>query len=590
MKKHDLIKNNYDVNKPDNFSRKKIITYFLKQYFNLNNKKIKYGGSGKNKWTSLIHNGVKFSPEYEQKNIPIIYNGKEIYLEKNAEECAFLYAKYIGSEYAEMSIFNKNFFNDWKKVLGKNTEILSFDLCDFSLIKQYIDNEKDKKKQLTQKNIQETTQESTQENKQEITQQSDQKIDEDKIYKEAFLDGKKQDVSNYKIEPPGLFIGRGKNPNLGKIKKRIYPEDITINISKDAPIPVLPDFLKDHKWGKIVHNRKMEWLASWKDNITGKTKYLWLSNHSDLKASGDEKKFDLARKLKKNIKSIIEINEKNLNSSELKIRQIATALYFIDKLAIRVGNEKGEDSADVVGVTNLRVEHLDLSVNDEITLNFLGKDSVPYTNTVTVDKIVYQNIKEFVKDKNKIDQVFDKINSNDVNVYLQSFMKNLTAKVFRTYNASNLFQKELRKITKKYEGQENKEKDIMDEFIKANLKVAKLLNHQKKISKGFKGQVDKISENLEKLKKQLAKAKKSTKKNQKTISKIKERIKAYKSKKEIVKEMKNISLDTSKANYLDPRICVAFMKQNNLDVNKIFSKALQKKFTWAFNVDENYKF
>ena len=54
--------------------------------------------------------------------------------------------------------------------------------------------------------------------------------------------------------------------------------------------------------------------------------------------------------------------------------------------------------------------------------------------------------------------------------------------------------------------------------------------------------------------------------------------------------MKNISLDTSKANYVDPRIVVAFMKKNNLDVNKMFSKALQKKFFWAFDIDENYKF
>jgi hypothetical protein len=38
--------------------------------------------------------------------------------------------------------------------------------------------------------------------------------------------------------------------------------------------------------------------------------------------------------------------------------------------------------------------------------------------------------------------VFDKITSNDINKYLQSFMKDLTAKLFRTYNASNIFQKE----------------------------------------------------------------------------------------------------------------------------------------------------
>jgi DNA topoisomerase I len=54
--------------------------------------------------------------------------------------------------------------------------------------------------------------------------------------------------------------------------------------------------------------------------------------------------------------------------------------------------------------------------------------------------------------------------------------------------------------------------------------------------------------------------------------------------------LKNISLGTSKANYIDPRITVAFMKLHDLPLDKIFSKALQKKFNWAFSVDETFKF
>jgi DNA topoisomerase-1 len=566
--------------------RVEILKYFLKQMFQ-SDKDIydrKNGGNmfliarskgSKNKWSTLSHNGVKFPPEYIQKNIPLIYDGKEILLEKNAEECAFLYAKYLGSEYVMMNTFNKNFFSDWKRILGNETIIKSFELCDFSQMKKYLDTEKEIHKE---------------EKKQKKTE-DDFEMDDDSRYKVCIVDGKIQEVSNYRMEPPAVFIGRGKNPNLGKIKRRIYPEHVTINIGKDDPIPVIQDSLTGHKWGKIVHDRKAEWLCSWKDNITGKTKYLWLSSYSDIKTSGDQKKFDFARKLKKKIKGIKEENDKNLKSDDLKTRQIASALYFIDKMGLRVGGEKGEDSgADTVGVTNLRTEHIKLSENNTISLSFLGKDSVPYENTVQVDPIVYKNIKEFIKDKDKYDQIFDKINSNNVNKYLQSFMKDLTAKVFRTYNASNLFQKELNKISNKYLGQEDKQKEILDEFIKANLKVSKLLNHQKKVSKGFKGMVDKITENLDKLKKSLAKARKSKKKNPQKIDQIKEKIKASKSKKEIVKEMKNMSLETSKANYLDPRCTVSFLKKHKLDIDKIFSKKLQKKFEWSFNVDENYKF
>lgn len=33
--------------------------------------------------------------------------------------------------------------------------------------------------------------------------------------------------------------------------------------------------------------------------------------------------------------------------------------------------------------------------------------------------------------------LFDRIDASDLNIYLKNFMDDLTAKVFRTYNASN---------------------------------------------------------------------------------------------------------------------------------------------------------
>ena len=554
-----------------NYSRKEIIKYFLKRTFANSHRTHNLHRENKYKWSTLQHNGVKFPEKYVQQSIPLLYNGKKIVLSKEAEEYAFLYAKYVDTDYTNNNTFKKNFFNDWKKILGKGSEIESLDLCDFRLMKEHLNNIKDEKQK-------------------QKKEQTDKKQDEDEIYKKVIIDEKIETISNYKMEPPGLFIGRGKNPHMGKLKKRIYPEDVILNIGKDSIIPTPPE---GHKWGKIIHDRTVEWLASWKDNITGKTKYVWLSPESDIKGNNDQKKFDIAKKLKTKNKTIIEENEKNMKSDDIKIRQIATALYFIDKLAIRVGNEKSEDETDTVGVTNLRVEHLQLTDGNTVKLSFLGKDSVPYENSIVVDNLTFNNIKEFMKDKNKDDQIFDKINSHYVNKYLQSFLKNLTAKVFRTYNASNLFQKELKKISNKYETVEKSDqvkKLILDDFAKANAKVAKMMNHQKNVNSGYKKQVNKISETLSNLKTKLIKTRKSVPKNQTSINKIKEKIKSYKSKKELVKEMKNISLNTSKANYIDPRIVVAFMKKNKLDVNKMFSSALQKKFNWAFSVDESYKF
>lgn len=46
-------------------------------------------------------------------------------------------------------------------------------------------------------------------------------------------------LGNFRVEPPGLFRGRGDHPRMGKLKARIYPRDITINIG-EAPVSTAP--------------------------------------------------------------------------------------------------------------------------------------------------------------------------------------------------------------------------------------------------------------------------------------------------------------------------------------------------------------
>jgi DNA topoisomerase-1 len=555
-----------------------LLKYFLGLQFDHDIKKHNIIGGAKkteNKWKTLKHNGVVFQPLYERRNVPIIYNNKNIYLNDNAEEAAFLYAKYIGSEYSKSSTFNKNFYNDWKKMFKTEEEkqIKNLSECDFSKIVDEL--EKEKSKKLKQKEIEKEK------------PKTDTKLDAEDKYSVAVVDGIEQPVANYIMEPVGIFLGRGKNPNLGKIKRRIVPEDIIINIGKDETPPKLPEFYKNHGWGKIINNRQVEWLASFHDTITNKIKYVWLSHDSHFKSQSDSSKFEIARKLKKKIKKIREANDENMKSDDIKIKQIATAFYFVDKLALRIGNEKSEDTADTVGVTSLRNEHVTLLPNNTIELDFLGKDSVRYHNKTVVEKQVYDNIKEFKNKKEPYEELFNFIKSSDVNKYLQSFMKDLTAKLFRTYHASHMFQKELNKILNKFPS-DDKQKwstaEILDEYTKANIKVAQLMNHQKNITKNDKSG-EKIDEMIKKLR---AKLKKTTKDSVKAT--IKEKIQKYKSKKELKKSLKNISLGTSKINYIDPRITISFMKKFDLPIEKVFSKTLQTKFKWAFDADVNFNF
>jgi hypothetical protein len=85
-------------------------------------------------------------------------------------------------------------------------------------------------------------------------------------------------------------------------------------------------------------------------------------------------------------------------------------MYFIDKLALRAGNEKGDDEADTVGCCSLRCEHVTLEQPNYIIFDFLGKDSIRYYKRVPVDDQVFKNIKIFKQNKEDGDNLFDRVN------------------------------------------------------------------------------------------------------------------------------------------------------------------------------------
>lgn len=98
-----------------------------------------------------------------------------------------------------------------------------------------------------------------------------------------------------------------------------------------------------------------------------------------------------------------------LKSKVMKERQLATAVYFIDVLALRAGNEKGEDEADTVGCCSLRYEHITLEPPNFLVFDFLGKDSIRYYNRVQVDEKVFKNIKLFKDQTSEGDMLFDRV-------------------------------------------------------------------------------------------------------------------------------------------------------------------------------------
>ena len=548
----------------------------------------------KHGWKVFEHNGVMFPPAYIPHKIPLIYNNEPILLTPEQEEYATIFARYIGTDYYNVSIFKKNFFSDWKTLFDKSTPIKDINLCNFSKIKSHIDKIKEKQKSLSS------------EEKRREKQKKDKLAER---FKYAVVDGKKQPVGNFIVEPPSIFIGRGSHPSLGCIKWRVYPSDITLNLSKGAPLPEIDISKfsspipknKTLKWGNIVHESKSYWLASWKDLITGKTKYVWLSDKSDIKASKDEVKFNTAKELGAIIGKVRKTYMENMTTSkDIKVRQIATAVYFIDIFALRVGNEKGEDEADTVGTVSLRVEHIKILDDNKIELDFLGKDSVRYINTFNILPPVYENLQKFIKGKAKDENIFHLISTNDVNKYLKKFMKKVTARVFRTYNSSKLYQDEIMRLLKEYnkkEGVYNKNtphyspdmgfsynvdtevvpasnyrklslSDVLKILNDANIAVAMLCNHQKNVGSNQSSLKDKIN-----------KLDKNSKTYKEKVKKLKEKEKSS-----------HLALGTSKLNYIDPRITVAFLKKNKIEPSEYYNERELVKFKWALSIDKDFIF
>uniref|UniRef100_A0A8B9G1H9 DNA topoisomerase I n=1 Tax=Amazona collaria TaxID=241587 RepID=A0A8B9G1H9_9PSIT len=550
------------------------------------------------KWKFLEHKGPVFAPPYEPlpENVKFYYDGKVMKLSTKAEEVATFFAKMLDHEYTTKEIFRKNFFKDWRKEMTpeEKSTITNLSKCDFTHMSQYFKAQTEARKQMSK------------EEKQKIKDENERLLKE---YGYCVMDNHKERIANFKIEPPGLFRGRGNHPKMGMLKRRIMPEDIIINCSKDSKIPPPPP---GHKWKEVRHDNKVTWLVSWTENIQGSIKYIMLNPSSRIKGEKDWQKYETARRLKKCVDKIRNQYREDWKSKEMKVRQRAVALYFIDKLALRAGNEKEEgETADTVGCCSLRVEHIKLHPELDgqeyvVEFDFLGKDSIRYYNKVPVEKRVFKNLQLFMENKQPEDDLFDRLNTSILNKHLQDLMEGLTAKVFRTYNASITLQQQLKELT-------NPDDNIPAKILsynRANRAVAILCNHQRAPPKTFEKSMMNLQSKIDAKKEQLAdarrelksakadakvrrdeKSKKSVESKKKAVQRIEEQLMKLEVQATDREENKQIALSTSKLNYLDPRISVAWCKKWGIPIEKIYNKTQREKFAWAIDMaEEDFEF
>ena len=521
---------------------------------------------------SLRHNGV-YVPVYEFKKFSIKIGENKIALSPMSEQMAIAWIrKKLSVLSPPDAIYEKNFKIEFiERIKKENPELeyldtfleqhlkkiddnsLDVDEIDFSEISEYLERIKQEKLSLTKL-----------EKKEQAAIRKAIRLERKEKYGYAEVDGKKLEIANWTAEPSCLFAGRGEHPRRGKWKEGPKKEDIILNLSPDSPRP-------PGNWKEIVWEPEKMYVAKWMDKLTGKIKYVWFSDSAFIKQNREKEKFEKAAKLGRKSKSIERYILKNLDSKNEIKRKIATVCWLILNPNMRVGDEKDPEEADTVGAITLRKEHIKIQGNI-IHFDFLGKDSVRWEKSVQAPDSVIRNIEHY-SDISK-EYLFEGVDSKKVSRFLSKKMPGLTAKVFRTWKCTKTLGEALKKskITK------DEEVYVKKFYAKiANLKVAKVANHKRKVSPKFEERLLKKENKLKDLK---IKLKEKKDKGKKTKS-IETRIKKTKLDIELTKRTKEYNLGTSLKSYIDPRVYARWARLVDFDLNKFYPKALRNKFSWA---------
>ncbi len=509
----------------------------------------------------LIHNGILI-PTYEPRGFTIRYNGKKLSLTPEQEEMAVAWVKKLGTDYVKDPVFTKNFVKDFSKALGDETPSKIEDF-DFSNIQSWVEQEKIKKENMSleeRKALAETRKKTREANKEK--------------YGYAVLNGERVEIG-YTVEPPSIFMGRGKHPFRGRWKPRVTYSDIILNLSPDAPTPTPPD---GKHWKERTFDPNALWIAKWQGKLSGELKYLWIADTARFKQEREIEKFNKARELENLVEKVRQHIEENLASEDITQRKIATVSYLIDNLKMRVGDEKDKDEADTVGAVTLRSTHVNIDYSGQAKFDFLGKDSVRWVRTIRPPAQVVNNLQSFIGEPRA--QIFSGIRSEHVNAFLGQVMPGLTAKVFRTYHASKSVRDYLSNSKVRPEDPDFEKKYAAK---MANLEAAITCYHKRKLPKNWKKSLEKKVNGLKALKIKLKEIKEKplSRSRAKRVKSIQRRIKNATLNVKLIKATRDYNLGTSLKSYINPRLYTKWARKVSYDWKNIYPKTLQRKFAWA---------
>jgi DNA topoisomerase-1 len=572
----------------------------------------------------FVHNGILVPEVPLPAHLELVIRGERRELSPKQIEMALAWAKKQGTPYVEDAAFVRNFMRDFGAALGI-TLPLKGDEVDFGPALAIVQAERAARERMTRE-----------ERKALAAQRKEKREQLKEQYGYAIVDGERVELGNYAAEPSSIFMGRGRHPLRGRWKEGPRQSDITLNLSPDAPRP-------PGDWAETVWQPESLWAARWKDKLSGRLKYVWLSDSASVKQEREAAKFNQAVNLNENLDRVRAYIERGLADPDAKRRMVATACYLIDALCLRVGDEKDSDEADTVGATTLRPEHITLHPDGTAEFKFLGKDSVLWHKKISLPPVVRQNLEELIQEARPSGsanngkrhptrdkpQIFPKIGSSDVNAYLSEILPKLTAKVFRTHHATQAVRDSL--LASEVEAGDLEYEKWAAASL-ANLEAAVLCNHYKKAPAKWGERRQRAKERQERLKERLAlrraqvrqagealaalrreaqekkgdaktKAQrdrlqvryaKKIERGRKKVDTAKDRLQRAraaldktKTKDAVAAKKRTWNLGTSLKSYIDPRVFYQWGQQVDYDVlERYYAKALRRKFVWARGQDQ----
>jgi DNA topoisomerase-1 len=390
----------------------------------------------------------------------------------------------------------------------------------------------------------------------------------------ALVDGRKEPLG--KVTPMLLRLFTGAKSSLyqpGQITSMVQPEDCILNIC-GGNIPRPPP---GRCWGAVVCDPTVK-IVVWFKPIFLRKGDIKVMSDGDIKfgdlslISSKDKlfKFEKARKLNKNIDTVRAKYKELLSSDSKEKQQIGVVIYLLDIYGFRGGSEEDKDSdkeEDGIGVTTLPISSIKQITNNSIHLNFKGKSGIEFDEKIKIPANISELIKSFIEGRPKNTRVFNLIDLDKINEYLHSIDSLFSAKVFRTRLASSIMYTCLnsKKVKQGDDKKESKEK-----FDSCNLSVALALNHKKKATIKQDEKINAMKEEIETLERQKPKDSRL----------IKEKEEVYKRQ----KQLWEVNLSTSIKNYIDPRIIVAWVKNQSSE----WDEGYDGKTKTINNIDDLY--